>query len=735
MSSLSSASNDTALCLIPPRHLWEPVDRLRSLHDRAYNRWPPHINLVYPFVHVDSLPSAIDAVCQLNLPGLFQQTQEKAMLDETDVFLHKQYNTIYLRPAHGSSTEAALTQLSRSLHRALGRSLDEQFKPHMTVAQSYDSHSASHHYLMEKVRALNGFSWDMAELAVLVRDQGSGGDSPTAGGMRILAYISIKPVEVRYLSEPESPYLLTQESSATAVDATPQTAYHYSSAESKWIPFIPSDASTTHVPPKSVSLDRLIVASYNVLGEFEWPPNQERYPKLISHIVSERGLADILVLEEVTDHFLQYLLTDHRVRSRYCYATHGPSNQVDVGPLPNHLNVVVLSRFELQWSHLPFQRKHKGAAIVSFPTLKNMAATDDDAGGRGLILAACHLTHGLVDGAVICKKNEIARLLDHLASHYTSHPQIVAGDFNIPTSSRTMDMARKSRHLSPASYRYLRDFDSMLVKVNWQDAWLASRIQSGESSASTANYMQETSTNSYEGEQGATFNPLSNALAAKLVGNGLNNRPQRYDRILVNSHLRLRPGRFNMFGMALEGDNTGASDHWGIRCLLAAPQQEHAEDRSNAYIRTIKLQKSPASFGGLQQLEDLLQKQDVLPIESDTADRLDVVHLLGRVLECHIEGQARPKDLKGSAQLVLAPVGSFGLGVWTRASDLDLLCIGSISHKTFIKLAVARLRKSAADGITILRKVKASTGTMLLLDVKGVKVDLHYCGAARILEQ
>jgi LPPG:FO 2-phospho-L-lactate transferase len=38
------------------------VDRLRSLHDKGYNRWPPHINLVYPFVSADCLPGAVDAI-------------------------------------------------------------------------------------------------------------------------------------------------------------------------------------------------------------------------------------------------------------------------------------------------------------------------------------------------------------------------------------------------------------------------------------------------------------------------------------------------------------------------------------------------------------------------------------------------------------------------------------------------------------------------------------------------
>jgi 2'-5' RNA ligase/endonuclease/exonuclease/phosphatase family metal-dependent hydrolase len=742
--SLAEPSSDTALCLIPPEHLWEPVDRLRSLHDKAYNRWPPHINLVYPFVHPEYLQEAAQILSQLDLSTIVRNdderrgeevSQAKIILDEADAFTHKQYSTIHLRPGRSSDSEGTLARLAKSVRDALGQSADEQFRPHMTIAQSYDPLSASHSFLMDKVRTVTGLSWDITELAILVRDRGQDADSPTQGSMRVWGYISIDTRQVRQLPVPTCLYPQPEEATTTAAQSVPQTAYHYSSSEGKWVPLGEPQAAGTQ--SATTSIDRLIVASYNVLGEFHWPPNQERYPNLIEHIVSDRGGADILVLEEVTDHFLQYLLSDERVRSRYTYATHAPSNQTDIGPLPNHLNIVVLSRFELQWHHLPFQRKHKGAAVVTFPSLQGPDAGQDGANELPLVLAACHLTHGLVEGAIVCKKNEITRLLGHLSTHYSSHPQIIAGDFNMPTSSYTMDMARKTRHISIEYYRYLRDFDSTLASAGFQDTWLASRIQSGESSSST--FLQDASVEFYEGEQGATFDPLSNSLAAKLVGNGLNNRPQRYDRILVNGRLRLRPGRFNMFGLepveGVAGQYAGGSDHWGIRCLLTAQQQDqHINRSSHTYIRTIQLQKAPTSLSGHDELKHFLSERDLLPTENDIAERHAVINLLRRALQGHLEGDANTDGSKGP-QLVLAVVGSFSLGVWTRTSDLDIISIGDIGQKTFIRLAVTRLRKAAGHGITILGKIKALSGTMLQLEVNGIKVDLHYCAATRLLEQ
>jgi poly(A) polymerase Pap1 len=85
--------------------------------------------------------------------------------------------------------------------------------------------------------------------------------------------------------------------------------------------------------------------------------------------------------------------------------------------------------------------------------------------------------------------------------------------------------------------------------------------------------------------------------------------------------------------------------------------------------------------------------------------------------------------------LVILPVGSYALGVWTADSDIDCLCIGTISSKTFFKLARQRLSKAESQGIRILRKVEASTGTMLELSVNEILMDLQYCPAPQVVER
>jgi poly(A) polymerase Pap1 len=85
--------------------------------------------------------------------------------------------------------------------------------------------------------------------------------------------------------------------------------------------------------------------------------------------------------------------------------------------------------------------------------------------------------------------------------------------------------------------------------------------------------------------------------------------------------------------------------------------------------------------------------------------------------------------------MVFVPVGSYGLGVWTSESDIDCLCIGTISSRTFFKLARQRLLRADGQDVRILRKVEANTGTMLELSVNGIAMDLQYCSAARVVER
>ncbi|TQV96620.1 hypothetical protein V2A60_002993 [Cordyceps javanica] len=721
-STFSAPSYDTALCIIPPQSLWPAINRLRSLNDKAYAKWPPHINLVYPFVHPDVVADAAEILRQLDLSSLIPR---RVSITEADAFIHDKHNTLYLKPDSRATTN--LHGLVNQVRSAIGWQAQSSYHPHLTVGQTEDAGSDTHKFLLHKARLLTPISWDVAQLAIKVRDTSPG---PVDGlrRMKLWRLIDIESKNLTELTLPQDEVLATDKNDhSQAPKAYSQPAYHFDSQAETWETF---DSSS--LEPGTNVLSSLIVASYNVLSEFNWPPDKSRNSTLISNLLSRRAAADVVVLQEVSDHFLPDLLHDDDICAKYPYSTHGPPDQPEIGPLPSLLNIVILSKFPISWEYLPLQRRHKGSAVATFPTVSFHPNSEP------LVVAGCHFSQGLTDGALSSKKVEVLRLQRHLAERHGKNPCIIAGDFNVTTSSYAIDMSQRSGALSSNGKQCLEDIHDMLSNTEFHDVWLATKIAAGESSeVALAN---EAVMDLYEGEQGATFNPLENKLAEKLVGGGADKRPQRYDRILCNARLPLQPVAFNMFGKELitqiaDESRVHASDHWGIRCLFTETAGTGVVtsgilDRA----KPIELTEAPVSLGGFEDLKQTLLTRGYLPSEDDEAVRKQAISLLESVL-LGIDQNRPEQEGRTPVGLVLVPVGSFGLGVWMSSSDVDCLCIGTISSKTFFRMALQRLRKASDLGVRVLRKVLANTGTMLELQILGIKFDLQYCAATSLVEK
>ena len=55
---MTTTTTQTALCIIPPENVWMQIQAIRSKYDKAYPRWMPHINLIYPFVTEENFAKA-----------------------------------------------------------------------------------------------------------------------------------------------------------------------------------------------------------------------------------------------------------------------------------------------------------------------------------------------------------------------------------------------------------------------------------------------------------------------------------------------------------------------------------------------------------------------------------------------------------------------------------------------------------------------------------------------------
>jgi len=162
--SPTGKSHRLTLVAVPPRALWGPIQAVRRRHDRQFRRWPPHVNLLYPFHDEAGL-----APCLARLhAALARVAPFVARLGPVGVFRHRRgRRTVWLAPAPGAAWQA-LHAAARSACPALD-DLDRfpgGFTPHLSVGQA-DARSEAG--LRAEAAALEGLGWWLDRVAVWVR--------------------------------------------------------------------------------------------------------------------------------------------------------------------------------------------------------------------------------------------------------------------------------------------------------------------------------------------------------------------------------------------------------------------------------------------------------------------------------------------------------------------------------------------------------------------------------------
>ena len=731
--TISISSYDTALCIIPSPSHCDHIDRLRKLYDKAFAKWPSHINLIYPFVGLESLERAQKQIQDYVNEQLDPSKSMTVEMDQVGYFEQRNNSTIFLRESR-TSTDSPICLLRNMALQALGHN-DTESSPHLTIAQSEDNTESSRNFLLAKARLLPTLQFRVGALAILVRERVPGSDSVPR--MRLWGTIDVAPAgdtciphTTEYWIRTASLNLLSppaedeedpdqRDDMVFTREVQPGTTFYFDSELDRW-----STCTGEHI--NDIESTTITISSYNVLVESEYPPARDRHSTLVRAILSDSAMADILVLQEVSDDFLSYLLSDSEVQRRYPFTSHAPSSQPEIGPLPSLRNIVILSSYSFSWKMVPFHRRHKGALIAHFEGISKSSAS----GLEDLVVAGVHLTCGLTDGSVAAKNVQLKNLTNYLNRHHCTDPWIVAGDFNISTSTYTIGAAVKNKSISSQTIATLSSMESAINDVGLLDAWSIARVEA----ADEIDMREEEGL--FEGEEGATFDPRNNALAAATSGTS-NNRPQRYDRILVRPQDTLRVGRFNHFGLPedVEGLQVVASDHAGVRAtfrVLEDAADKISDDRRLVEQTCVHHMRAVVCLSDPAALDTALVAHGMLPNDEEIRQRQHAFTLLKQVvLGTTDESVSTLSDIP----LVMVPVGSYALGAWTSESDIDCLCIGSISSKTFFKLTRQRLIKAENRGVQILRKVEASTGTMLELSINGVAMDLQYCPAARVVER
>lgn len=602
---------------------------------------------------------------------------------------------------------------------------------HMTVAQSDDASSDAHRFLVDKVGLLPPIEWEVDTLYFLVREHVQLQGTATSQ-MKIWGSISISNNNPPVLSRPERPLPFCS-APRLSLDDNPTSRAEHDPVQTH-LPYVFDDETLSFTPfalaPSSYAdllpPTTLFISTYNILASFTYPPPTARYPLLLSTILSSHSQSDILILQETTDSFLSFLLSCPAIQTIYPYSSHGPPSQLDIDPLPSFLNTIILSRLPFEWEYVSLLRKHENSLVAKFPSVFPR--------GNPLVVAAVHLSRGLTDGSVAARKTDVLGVMRYLREKYDGCSLVVAGDFNTATSEWTISHAVEKGAMSGESVRVLRCVEGLLRDNGLVDAWEAVRDVEGWEERETVG----------RGEEGATYDPTVNEIAADIARSGVGMRPQRFDRVLIRGEGRLRVCGFGMFGrekgkLNREGRESYPSDHWGIRAEVEvigedeAGKQETSEEIRGLVV-PVEIVDAPEALAAPGSVEEALDALGVVPTEEEAARRKKAVALLESVLlEAPSTDGETASTFRPSA--VVVPVGSYGLGVWTEVSDVDVLCIGSFSARTFFALATQRLRNVATQEVRILRRVKANTGTMLELEVLGIKMDLQYCQATAVAEQ
>jgi len=772
LSKLAIGSYMTALCVIPPAHFHQDIDRLRALYDKAHGKWPAHINILYPFVAIENLPRAIDLIRSqlLSLGPDSRLSNIQLRLDTSDYFSHRRSNTIFIAPSDEGGGQSLKYIRSVILEGFKHGKNDQDYRSHLTIGQSPANAPPLREYLLDKAKLLLPIEWRLDGLAILVREWTTGqyndssemkiwgtvnlsGDMVLDAGSSLAIRKMLQIGEESLGKEERQTFsgcpMETIHAPRNSIDPNsggknsrsyPNTTYQFSAATNTWKP-MPS----CYLKPTVLQLPTtLTISSYNILHDLSLhTPTEDRYPILLASLLSHSALGDILILQEVTDDFLSYILRHEVIQNHYSFSTHAPPDQDGIGPLRSFHNVVALSRWRFGWEWLPFDSRHKGAVVLRFETVGKCR----DEGVYPLLVAGVHLTSGLTDGAVAAKKLQLQTLVGHLSKNCSKNPWIIAGDFNITTSKFAIEEAVKMKYISLRTASDIVEIETILASAGLVDSWIIANSETEGIEWLTGGYEDL-----YEGEEGATFNPMMNSLAAQAVKRNSNNmRPQRYDRILVNGEGLIEVIDFNMFGFLERGhkaadlgakdqdvDSSCGSDHWGIRSTLRIDSnlRKNKLDNTDIYLALLQLRKAPSSLSENSALNISLTEHDMFPTDEEVHKRNEIFTMVKNLLQ-----QSRNQgsgdiadDNQFDIPLVVVPVGSYGLGVWSTYSDIDILCIGCTSSKAFFTLVMQKLNKSHL-GIRVLRKVNAASGTMLELEFKGVKLDLQYCPARKIAER
>jgi len=163
-------SYTTSIVVMPPPNQWNQIQDVRALHDTGYVRWPPHINMAYPFLPYNKLE---EGAKQLTA-ALRSIKPFPLRFEDFDVFEHgKSSCTVWLKPKPEPSD--ALHVLQQIMEREfpdcneLSHISEKGFVPHLSVANDFRTKKHSLQQVEVFKQKIQPFEFIVKEVYIISR--------------------------------------------------------------------------------------------------------------------------------------------------------------------------------------------------------------------------------------------------------------------------------------------------------------------------------------------------------------------------------------------------------------------------------------------------------------------------------------------------------------------------------------------------------------------------------------
>jgi poly(A) polymerase len=129
-----SISHRSALVILPTTDKCSLIDSYREEYDPSFNRWPPHINLLWPFFDLTDCEDDEENIL-LPLRVLLSQYQSfNAEVNEIDTFVENNICFMKLNQQSGDYVKQLYEQLKQLFPQCCINNRNS-YNPHMTIAQ------------------------------------------------------------------------------------------------------------------------------------------------------------------------------------------------------------------------------------------------------------------------------------------------------------------------------------------------------------------------------------------------------------------------------------------------------------------------------------------------------------------------------------------------------------------------------------------------------------------------